>query len=181
MFKAMALVAAACAALWYFWIDGSKLDEPMVRAFYDQQAHATYSRDPEALCKQNGKKVVVTQETRMSGQTKTVTMTREQACEGARKMFEFFDQVGEKAGGMLTIEYSYELHRVEIAPNRKSAEVEMVSTLKMGESFMQFFTTSTEKLERSMRNVELVKADVKTRVQWKPGALVEPEKYFQSQ
>ena len=181
MVKWALLLIAAAVGSWFYLVDGRKLDEQMVRDFYQQQAHATYSRDPEALCDQYASKASVTQETRMSGRTTTDTMNRKQACERLREQFKFFEMAGEKAGGMLTIEYAHELHEIEIAPDRKSARVVFSSTLKMGETFMQFFTTANERLERSMRRVQLVQADAKVRVSWKPGALINPELYFRAQ
>lgn len=181
MVKWVLLVVAAAVGGWYYVIDGRKLDEQMVREFYQQQYHATYSRDPEALCSQYASRAKVTQEMRMSGRTTTDTMTRSQACERLREQFQFFEMAGEKAGGMLTIEYTHELHEIEISPDRKSARVVFSSTLKMGETFMQFFTTANERLERSMRRVQLVEADAKVRVSWTPDALVNPEKYFRAQ
>lgn len=181
MVKWALLLIAAAVGGWFYGVDGRKLDEEMVRDFYRQQSHATYSRDPEALCKQYGSKAQVTQETRMSGRTTTLTMNSTQACERLREMFQFFELAGEKAGGMLTIEYTHELHEIEIAPDRKSARVVFSSVLKMGETFFQVSTTAHERLERSMRRVQLVQADAKVRVAWKPGALLDPEKYFRAQ
>jgi hypothetical protein len=181
MFKWVMLVVMAAGGGWYWGIDGSKLDDALVREFYEQQAHHTYSRDPDALCAQYAGKARVTQETRISGRTTQETLDASQACDKLREMFKFFEQAGEKAGGILTIEYDYALQQVEIAPNHKSASVAFTSTLKMGETFMQISTTATERLERSMRQVRLAGADAKVRVEWKPGALVNPELYFRSQ
>ncbi|HEY9066627.1 MAG TPA: hypothetical protein VIO33_16725 [Burkholderiaceae bacterium] len=179
--KAVAIALALGAAGWYYFVGGRQLDEQMVRDFYRAEAHATLSRDPDALCKLLSKSVVVRQQTLMSGQTKSETLNREQACEAFRKSHEFFEQVGEKAGGMLTIEYDYELGKLDVASDRKSALVEFSSTLKMGESFMQFRTTSTERLVRRLGRVELAEADAMTRVSWTPGALADPARYFQAQ
>lgn len=181
MVRWVLLLVAAAVGGWYYVVDGRKLDEQMVRDFYQQQRHATYSRDPEALCSQYASKARVTQETRMAGRTTTITMNRKEACERLREQFQFFEMAGEKAGGILTIEYVHELHEIEIGPDRKSARVVFSSTLKMGETFFQVFTTANERLERSMRRVQLVEADAKVRVSWKPGALVNPELYFRSQ
>jgi hypothetical protein len=179
--KWLALLALMIAAGWYYFIGGRKLDEPMVRDFYLAGAHATLSRDPEAQCKLIAKSAVLQIETRIAGQTKSDTLNRTQACEQFRKAHEFFEQAGEKAGGMLTIEYDYELGKIELAPDRKSASVQFSSTLKMGEAFMQFRTTSTDRVVRNLGRVELGGATAKTRVSFTPGALAEPEKYFQSQ
>ena len=179
--KTVLFALALIGAGWYYFVGGRQLDEQMVRDFYRAEAHATLSRDPEALCRLVSKSAVLRQQTLMSGQTRSETLNREQACEAFRKSHEFFEKVGEKAGGMLTIEYDYELGKVDIAPDRKSARVEFSSTLKMGESFMQFRTTSAERLVRRLGSVELAEADVTTRVSWTPGALADPAKYFQEQ
>jgi hypothetical protein len=88
---------------------------------------------------------------------------------------------GERAGGTLTIEYSYDIRQIDIAHNNRSATVEIATTLKMGEEFMQIFSESTDRIERSMRKVQLVAQDAKVRMRWTPGAIAHPEQYFQAQ
>jgi len=179
--KTLVLALALVAAGWYYFVGGRQLDEQMVRDFYRAEAHATLSRDPDALCKLLSKSAVVRQRTLMSGQTKSETLNREQACEALRKSHEFFEKVGDRAGGTLSIEFDYELGTIDVASDRRSALVEFSSTLKMGESFMQFRTTSTERLVRRLGRVELAEADAMTRVSWTPGALADPARYFQAQ
>lgn len=48
--KKLLILGVACAALWWYFIGGRVLDEARVRGFYEQQMHATLSRNPEALC-----------------------------------------------------------------------------------------------------------------------------------
>lgn len=181
MWKWLGLAAAAGVGVWHVLIDGSRLDEQQVRDYYQRQWHATYSRDPDALCALISGSAAVTQESRINGKTSTETMSGREACARTRELFRFFEEAGEKAGGMLTIEYEQQLHQIDIAPNRKSATVAFASTLKMGETFMQITTTAHERLERSMRRVQLAQADAKVRVSWKPGALRNPELYFRAQ
>ncbi len=177
---ALAVVAGLVVG-WFYLIDGSKLDEQMVQDFYKLQQHNTYKRDPEALCKQLGGKLKLHQESLIAGKTQVVDMNKNQACDSLRESFKMFEEMGEKAGGMLTIEYSYEITRLELAPNKKSATVDVTSTLKMGEAFLQFFHTSTERIERSMRRTQLVASDDKLRMRWTPGAMANPEKFFRAQ
>ena len=180
MIKVFIVLLALGTVGWYYFIGGRRLDETMVRAFYVSQVQATLARDPEAQCKLLGKSLALRQETLMAGQTKADAMNHDRACASIRKPHEFFEAAGEKAGGMLTIEYDYELGKIEIAADRKSARVELTSTLKMGEAFMQFRNASTERVERRLGQLELVESDVKTRVSWTPGALADPSKYFES-
>ena len=179
--KYLLIALLAAAAGWFYLIDGSKLDETMVRDFYEQQARHTFERDPEALCQQLGGKYRMSVESRIGGKVSNATYDRSATCDRLRKSFEFFDDMGEKAGGILTIEYNYDIQQLDIAPNHKSATVGITTTLKMGEQFMQFFTESTDRIERSMRQVRLVEQDAKMHMRWTPGAIDHPEKYFQAQ
>jgi len=179
--KWLVVVAAALAALWYGLVGGRRLDEQLVRGYYQTAAHAVLSRDPAAQCKLLSKSASIRQDTLMAGQTKSDSFGQAQACDQYRRAQQFFDEMGEKAGGMLTIEYEYALGAIDIAPDRKSATIEFTSTLKMGETFMQFRTKSTDRLVRRWGSVELVGADAKTRVSFVPGAMVDPARYFQSQ
>jgi hypothetical protein len=55
------------------------------------------------------------------------------------------------------------------------------TTLKMGEDFLQIFSESTDRIERSMRQVVLIAQDSKVHMRWTPGADTHPEQYFQAQ
>ncbi len=171
----------AGAAGWFYLIDGRKLDEPMVREFYEQQSRHTYERDPEALCNHLGRNASIRIEGHFGGKVTAASYGKATACSQLRSAFKFFEEMGDKAGGILTIEYSYDIKSLDLAPNHKSATVEVATVLKMGEEFMQIYTDSTDRLERSLRRVELVEQDARVRMRWTPGAVSHPERYFQSQ
>ncbi len=173
----LAIVGLAVAG-WYFVMDGSKLDEAMVREFYEKQQHAVLSRKPDALCKQFASNGIFTTETVMMGQTQAATLNQKSACEGTRKTWEMFEAMGNKAGGILTIEYDYKIDSIELSANKKRATVVTSNTLKMGEALMQFRTTATEELVRNYRVVQLAKSDSKTGVRMTMGAMADPSKFF---
>ncbi len=157
--KQIAIVLALCVGAWYFFIGGRKLDEAMVRKYYEAEAHAVYSRDAEKLCKQLSAKAVIQSRTVMMGQTQDATHDRAQACEAARKTFKMLASLGERMGGILTIEYEYQIDSIDIASDRRSATVEGTSVLKMGESAMQFKSRFTQRLERELGQMRLVRGD----------------------
>jgi hypothetical protein len=157
--KQIAIVVALCVGAWYFFIGGRKLDEAMVRQYYEKEAHAIYPRDAEKLCEQLSKKAVIQSKTVMMGRTQETTSDREQACDSVRKTFKMFETVGEGMGGILTIEYEYHIDSVQIASDRKSATVEGTSVLKMGEAAMQFKSSFTQRLERELGKMRLVRGD----------------------
>ena len=179
--KYLVFALLAGGAVWFYFIDGSKLDEGMVREFYAQQAQHTYERDPEALCKQMSGKYRMNIQSRIAGKVNDASYGKSIACEQIKKSFKFFEDVGERAGGILTIEYSYDIRQLDIASNNRSATVEITTTLKMGEEFLQIFSESTDRIERSMRQVVLVAQDSKMHMRWTPGAYAHPEQYFQAQ
>jgi hypothetical protein len=82
--------------------------------------------------------------------------------------------------GTLTIEYSYDIRQLDISHNNRSAGVEIATTLKMGEEFMEIFSESTDRIERSMRKVQLVAQDAKVHIRWTPGAIAHREQYFRA-
>ena len=179
--KYLLLAVLAGAAGWFYLIDGSKLDEGMVREFYAQQANHTYARDPEALCEQLGRSYRMSIQSRFGATVSENSYDRSTACDRIRKSFKFFADMGERAGGTLTIEYSYDIRQLDIAHNNRSATVEISTTLKMGEEFMQIVSESTDRIERSLRKVQLVAQDAKVHMRWTPGAIAHPEQYFQAQ
>jgi hypothetical protein len=46
--KQIAIVLALCVGAWYFFVGGRKLDEPMVRDYYQNEARAIAARDADA-------------------------------------------------------------------------------------------------------------------------------------
>jgi hypothetical protein len=181
MLKVIAIVAALGAAGWYYFFGGARLDEAMVRQFYADQAHATLSRDAEALCKQYAKKLSLKQQTVMMGQTVSESYDRQAACAAQRQTFKGFEEMGDKAGGILTIDYEYQIDKIEIAPSKKSAIVHVSSTLKMGDTFMQIKSISTDQLTREWGTVYLLKGDIQSKARIHLGGLAEPEKFFKVQ
>ncbi|KAI1691515.1 hypothetical protein DdX_21827 [Ditylenchus destructor] len=96
--KQIAIVIALCVGAWYFFIGGRKLDEPMVRDYYQKEAHAIYSRDPEALCKQLSRNARIESRTTMMGKTLESSHNRDEACQATRDTFQTFSKVGERMG-----------------------------------------------------------------------------------
>ncbi|MDH4450484.1 MAG: hypothetical protein QE265_07835 [Rhodoferax sp.] len=174
------MVVIASAAAWYYFVGGAKLDEALIRRFYESGSHATLSRDPEALCKLYSDKLELTQETLMMGQTRSQRMNKQETCESQRQSFKYFEEIGNKVDGILTIEYDYQIEDIVIAPDRKSARVHLSSTLKMGENLMQFRSLGTDVLRREWGVVKVVKQDVVTRVRFDPAAIADPAKYLQA-
>jgi hypothetical protein len=178
--KVITLLLALGFGAWYILVDARKLDESQVRAFYETHAQAVLARDPQAQCAVLNKSAVLQHETLMSGHVEKETLNQPQACAKLHKSHQFFEEIGAKAGGRLTIEYDYELANIEISADHNNAAVVMLSTLKMGDGFMQFRTTSTEQLARYWGQVQRLKVDANTKISWSPNAMADPAKHFKS-
>lgn len=160
--KQIAIVLALCAGAWYFFIGGRKLDEPMVRDYYQSQARAISARDADKLCKQLSRKVVIESKTTVMGRSEEITHDRESACRGAHKTIETLRTIGEHSGGILSVEYDYHLDAVDVAPDRQSALVTGTSVLKLGDSAVQLKTSFSQRLERELGQMRLVHAEDST-------------------
>ena len=160
--KKIAILIVLCVGAWYFFIGGRKLDEPMVRDYYQKEARAISANDAEKLCKQLSRKAVIESKTTMMGKTVETTQDRDEACETQRRTFEKIRRVSDQVGSILSIEYDYHLDSVELAPDRRSATVQGTNVLKMGESILQFKTSFTQRLESELGQVRLVHADEAT-------------------
>ena len=181
MTKLVALLLIVAGFGWYYFIGGRQLDEDKVRAYYVAQEHAVLSRDPKAQCELFAPQLKAHIVSRVAGQTQDVVLGKAQLCALLEAQAKFFEEVGEKAGGTLTIEYIYDIKAIRLATDKKSAEVDVASTLKMGEAFMEISSTSTDRVERHLGKVQTVAADARTGMRWTPGALANPEKFFRTQ
>ncbi len=181
MLSKVLVVAGLGAAGWFYVIDGSKLDEAMVRDFYEKQQIGFLSRNPEALCKQFASNVVINSETVILGQKQVQTLNQKTACEATHDSFKSFTDIGGKTGGILMMDYQYKIDSIEIAANKKRATVVTSNILTMGGSLMEFRTTSNEELVRNYREVQLVKSDSKTGMDMNLAGMADPAKFFGKQ
>jgi hypothetical protein len=176
--KQIVIVVALCVGAWFFFVGGRKLDEKMVREYYEKEAHAILSRDPERLCKQFSRKAVVESKVTLMGRTLETSYDRDGACEAAKQSFEMFRLVGDRMGGILTIEYDYHIDSIEVAIDRKSALVEGTSVLKMGEAALQYRTAYVQRLEREFGQVRLVHSSDATLVRMSGAGAMSQSDFF---
>jgi hypothetical protein len=157
--KQIAIVIALCVGAWYFFVGGRKLDEPMVREYYQQGARAAAANDADKLCKQLSRKATIEIRTTAMGRTQEESLDRDEACASIRKTMEVLRRVDDQVGAILAIEYDYHIDTIEIAPDRKSAVATGTSVMKMGDTAVQFKTSFNQRLERELGQMRLVHAE----------------------
>jgi hypothetical protein len=102
---------------------------------------------PDDLCNLLDNGFQTTGTVAAGGQSSTASADRTQTCDNYRKLFESFDALGDKLGGTLNMEYRYTLHSITVAPDKKSALVDVSYVMIMGGS-MNIKSRATETIIR---------------------------------
>ncbi len=157
MKKIIFLVLVATGAWWYF-IGGRTLSEESVRSFYEQQQAATLKRDPEKICALLDKEFRA-QEMDFSGNNVKAAMGKTEACDTTRLMYQSFEELGNKMGGPLQIDYSYTLHNIELSEDKKSATVDVSYSLDIAGSIMNIRSRGTETIIQKLGKPLLLKSE----------------------
>lgn len=146
--KKLLLVALVAGGAWWYFVGGRELSEESVRNFYQQQEHATLTRDPEALCSLLDKKFEAAGAAATGDGNQRDHANRTQTCGSYRAMYQSFDSLGEKMGGVLQLDYAYDIHTIRISPDKKEATVEVSYSLDVAGSIMNIRSRATETLIR---------------------------------
>lgn len=162
--KKLILLALVVFGSWWYFIGGRSLSEAAVRTFYQEQEHATLTRDPEALCALLDADFSTAGITAVGGRGRHDSANKTQTCENYRSMYKTFDTVGEKMGGMLQLDYSYDIHSIEIATDKKSATVDVSYSLDVAGSIMNIRSRATETLVRRNGKTLMVRSEGRARV-----------------
>ncbi|MGL4409911.1 MAG: hypothetical protein ACRCTU_16130 [Zoogloea sp.] len=155
------LVVLALGAAWWYFVGGRKLDETKVRDFYQAQEVATFKREPETLCGLLAKDFhgKYTYSTNIPGHPREDEQNKAEGCEGYRQMYANFAELGDKMGGMLTMEYNYTLYSIKIAPDHKSATVDVGYLMNAGGALINIRARATETLIRRNGKVLLQRSE----------------------
>jgi hypothetical protein len=148
MKKFILLIAILTAAGWWFFVGGRRISEDHVTRFYQEFEAATLSRNPDALCALLSDDFETSGTVEIGRQTGTSKQNKTQTCRAYAAMYENFEKLGEKMGGMLQLDSSYRINSVEIQPDRKSAIVDFSSSLDVAGTIMNIHSRSMDTLIR---------------------------------
>jgi hypothetical protein len=166
--KKFLLLAMVAGAGWWYFIGSRTITEPEVVRFYQDLEAATLSRNPEALCALLADDFHSVGTVDMGGRRNTLSQDKAQACEAYADMYKNFELLGDKMGGTLQLDSSYELKSVAIQPDGKSAIVDYSSSLDVAGTIMNMRSRSTDTLVRRNGKVLMLSSDGKGRV-WSGG------------
>ena len=146
MKKIVLLVILAGLALWYFDFS-RRMDETSIREVYREQIKATEAFNAEAICSRMANDYRIVDTSFGPEGTRTETMDREQACAELEKSLKVFERLGSASAGLLSPELDVDIKHIELSSDRKTATVEAVSTLKVGDAMLAR-SRGTERLIR---------------------------------
>jgi hypothetical protein len=146
--KRIVLLLCLAGAGWWYFVESNRLSEKDVRDFYAAQVVATLDRKPEELCKLLADDYSGKVTTSVAGQRTTSDHDKGAACQSAHDLYESFDKIGEKMGGIVQLDFNQELGVIVIAPDRRSASIETTFTFDVAGAVMNMTGTSTDVLVR---------------------------------
>jgi hypothetical protein len=148
MKKFILLIAILAGAGWWYFVGGRRISEDHVTRFYQELEAATLNRNPEALCALLADDFETSGTVEIGGKTGSSTRNKTQTCRAYAATYENFEKLGDKMGGVLQLDSSYNINSIEIQPDRKSALVDFSSSLDVGETIMNIHSHSTDTLIR---------------------------------
>jgi hypothetical protein len=156
------LIILLCGALWYYFIEGRRMNETHVREAYALYWDAFHDDKRGTICNMFDKRFTATVRTMTPAGPVEETATKENACEGTKKFFDLKAEMEEKTGQELFINTEYTIDSIELASDRKSAVVEVSSEIRMGTErmlLMKINGTQTDTVIRDAGKIKFLSSD----------------------
>ncbi|QCO68523.1 hypothetical protein E5843_13480 [Luteimonas yindakuii] len=132
--------------------NGRRISEADVRAHYRQQLEALIAFDSEAICKPMAADFELRNVEHVDGTAHRQTMDRRAACQQMEDAIALMRVINNQTGGLVGIDFGYEITRIEIMPGGRRAVVEATSTARLGGRLLSRSRSKGE-LSRSMWRV----------------------------
>lgn len=129
--RALGLLLLLAGVLAFYLLAGNRLDERQVRDFYQRGADATLALDDKALCATVADDFQQVITIKLESAEKRETFNKVTYCDNAAETMKQMRQLRDAMGGRSPIRYSQAVVSVNVAGDRRSAEVEMRATLEL--------------------------------------------------
>lgn len=132
MKKLILLAVLAGLAWWYF--DGSRrLTENMVRQNYQVELEAMRNFDAPLLCKRVSDDFQATDTINSGDGPVEKHLDKQSYCHELTQSIEAMRRLSHMSGGRMTLDIDTQIKSITLAANHKSASVELVSTMRLGD------------------------------------------------
>jgi hypothetical protein len=159
--KKILLVLLALAGAWWYFVSSRTLTEERVGTFYQDMERATLDREPKAICALLAEDFETSGTVEIGGRTEESTQDRAQTCEAYVKLYDMFEKLGDKMGGLLQLDSRYEIHSIRISPDKKTATVDISTALDVAGTIMNIRSRNTDTLIRRNGKVLLLRSEGK--------------------
>lgn len=133
----LAVFAVSAGLAWWFFDGSRRMSETQVRAHYREQLEATIGFDADRICGAMDEAYMQEDVSHMpDGRVETMRFDKTQGCQTVAATLSAFRQASEASGGMLRPEFKVEIARIDLAPDRKTATVEAITTVTVGERLL---------------------------------------------
>lgn len=129
-----------------------RISEADIRTHYREQIDALHAFDSEAICATMAEDFRLDDVQHAAGKAHPSTLDRTAACRQMEDAIALLRMLSNRTGGMLAIEFAYEVTRIEISPDGRRALVEATSTAKIGGRLLSR-SRSKDSLSRSLWRV----------------------------
>lgn len=131
---------------------GHRISDADVRAHYRTQFEAVSRFDSDALCAAMARDYRVRTVEYVAGQQLRYEAERDEACGHLHDAMTVLETLSNQTGGLLVIDFSSEITRLDVAPGGRRAVVEATTTAKIGERLL-WRTRSKAQLSRAFWRV----------------------------
>lgn len=161
------LLAIFAGLAWFVFVDGSKLDEDDVRAYYVAQRDATLALDADTLCGMLARDVSGRMTSYIGPREQVQLVSHERSCRDTQALFQQMKPLMELLGNEVPFGFTYEIKKITLSEDRKSAMVEVRSVLDI--IGMRFVSRTVETLVRDRRVVLVEHVEGRAWISESPG------------
>jgi hypothetical protein len=160
MIRNLIVVLVLGLAAWLAYDNSREISESDVHNHYQDQLKALRESDEEALCKTAAEDFSLQLE-QVGAAPQKLTMDRHDACEQLKMTLKLMQLISTQSGGLLSIDFAYDIKSIGISPDGRTATVEITSTAKIGDRLLAR-SRGTERLSRSFWRVRSHGGESKT-------------------
>lgn len=132
--------------------NGRRISEADVHAHYRQQMQALAAFDSEAICRPMAPDYQVRNIEHTGGDTLRQTWDRAGSCRQMEDAMALMRVLHNQTGGLMAIDFNYEITRIDIAPGGRRATVEATATARIAGTLLTRSRSKGE-LSRSLWRV----------------------------
>lgn len=159
MKKFLFFVILIGAGSWWYMIGGRQLTAANINAFYEKLEVATLDRKPDDLCDLLSENFESRGTLEAEGQKVVQNQNRDETCAAYTQLYAGFEAMGSRMGGIVQLDSVYQIHSINITPDKKSAMVDLSYSLDVAGSVMHVRARSTDTLIRRNGKVLMLRSE----------------------